>query len=387
MNLRKRKIKKLKAEPKKKIKKKINTKRLEDYYEDPKNPGAFSGLNSLFLSLREKNKNLDKEFLKEWLKDQEVYTLHKPKIKKFERNKIESPGIDNTFQADLIDLTKISPENNGYNFILTVIDVFSKYAWAIPLKDKTALSVLTAFKTIFEERSPLRLHTDEGKEFLNKNLKDYLKKMNIKHFVIYSEMKAAVVERFNRTLKEKMWRYFTYQKTKRYIDILPDLLSSYNNTYHRSIKMKPTEVDEKNEDQVWFNLYGEMPKQKKLKFNIGDKVRISKDKGLFDKGYTSNWKKELFVIKDIIYYNIPVYKLMDLMNEEINGVFYEEELQKVSNTKNIYDIDKILKTKTVKGEKQYFISWDGYPEKFNSWVPASSLNLDENKKNFPLDKK
>ena len=189
MNLRKRKIKKLKAEPKKKIKKKINTKRLEDYYEDPKNPGAFSGLNSLFLSLREKNKNLDKEFLKEWLKDQEVYTLHKPKIKKFERNKIESPGIDNTFQADLIDLTKISPENNGYNFILTVIDVFSKYAWAIPLKDKTALSVLTAFKTIFEERSPLRLHTDEGKEFLNKNLKDYLKKMNIKHFVIYSEMK------------------------------------------------------------------------------------------------------------------------------------------------------------------------------------------------------
>ncbi len=287
----------------------------------------------------------------------------------------------------MIDLTKISPENNGYNFILTVIDVFSKYAWAIPLKDKTALSVLTAFKTIFEERSPLRLHTDEGKEFLNKNLKDYLKKMNIKHFVIYSEMKAAVVERFNRTLKEKMWRYFTFQKTKRYIDILPDLLSSYNNTYHRSIKMKPTEVDEKNEDQVWFNLYGEMPKQKKLKFNIGDKVRISKDKGLFDKGYTSNWKKELFVIKDIIYYNIPVYKLMDLMNEEINGVFYEEELQKVSNTKNIYDIDKILKTKTVKGEKQYFISWDGYPEKFNSWVPASSLNLDENKKNFPLDKK
>jgi hypothetical protein len=167
MNLRKRKIKKLKVEPKKKIKKKINTKRLEDYYEDPKNPGAFSGLNSLFLSLREENKNFDKEFLKEWLKDQEVYTLHKPKIKKFERNKIESPGIDNTFQADLIDLTKISPENNRYNFILTVIDVFSKYAWAIPLKDKTALSVLTAFKTIFEKRSPLKLHTDEGKEFLN----------------------------------------------------------------------------------------------------------------------------------------------------------------------------------------------------------------------------
>ncbi len=126
------------------------------------------------------------------------------------------------------------------------------------------------------------------------------------------------------------------------------------------------------------------PKQKK--FNIGDKVRISKDKRLFDKVYTSNFKKELFVIKDIIYYNIPVYKLMDLMNEEINGVFYEE-LQKVSNTKNIYDIDKILKTKTVKGEKQYFISWDGYPEKFNSWVPASSLNLGENNKNFSLDKK
>ena len=181
-----------------------------------------------------------------------------------------------------------------------VIDVFSKYGWIVPLKDKKGESVTEAFKTIFKEgRRPQYLWVDKGKEFHNKNLKDLLEKNGIHMYSTENEEKSSVVERWNRTIKSKMWKQFTVQGNTMYLDMLPKLVKQYNNTKHSSIKMTPVEASKKsNEGTVYFNLYGDTETLKqKPKFKTGDKVRISKYKrNVFDKGYTPNWTEEVFTV-------------------------------------------------------------------------------------------
>jgi len=186
-----------------------------------------------------------------------------------------------------------------------------------------------------------------------------------------SDLKACVVERFNRTLKEKMWRYFTFSKTKRWIDVLPQLIKSYNNSYHRSIKRKPNQVRKKDEDELFLTLYHYNKSDGnnstiKLNFKVGDFVRLNKIKKTFEKGYTPNWTREIFKIDGIKATVPPSYKIKDLNNEEITGSFYEQELQKIENFNEIFEIDQIIKTKIVNKKKQYLVSWKGYPDSFNS---------------------
>ena len=177
-------------------------------------------------------------------------------------------------------MRSISKENDGFQYILTIIDVFSKKAWAIAIKNKKGSSILDAISPILTKYTPLFIHADQGNEFFNKELGSFLKKLNIKMYFTNSEVKASIVERFNRTLKEKMWRYFEYSDDYRYIDILDELIDSYNNTYHRSIKCTPNKVTTKNQDKIFSNLYGYNKKSDfepniiQTNFKIGDHVRI-----------------------------------------------------------------------------------------------------------------
>ena len=254
-----------------------------------------------------------------------------------------------------------------------IIDVFSNYGWIAPLKDKKGETVAVAFKSIFKEgRKPELLWTDKGSEFYYRHVKDLLDKHNITLYSTENEEKSSVVERWNRTMKEKMWKQFTAQGSTEWVSILPKLLIEYNNTKHRSIKMTPKEASEKkNEGFVYFNLYGDMKRSStKPKFTIGDKVRISKYKRkVFDKGYTPNWTEEVFVINKIQYTNPITYKLKDLNNEEIQGSFYEQELLKA--TQEIFRIEKVIRRDNKK--KQALVEWKGYSNDFNSWVPLSDL--------------
>ena len=219
------------------------------------------------------------------------------------RQRVIVNHIDKIWAADLVDMQKFSKWNRGYKYLMMVIDVFSKYGWIIPLKDKKGESVMNAFKTIFNEgRKPQYLWVDKGKEFYNKHLKELLDKYNIKIYSTENEEKSSVVDRWNRTIKNKMWKQFTIQGNTQYLDMLPKILKQYNNTKHSSIKMKPIEASKmSNQGTVYFNLYDDMETSKqKPKFKIGDKVRISKYKRkTFDKGYTSNWSEELFTIDKI----------------------------------------------------------------------------------------
>ena len=261
---------------------------------------------------------------------EEAEELHKPIRHKFKRRRVMVFNIDDIWSADLKDMQSISKQNKGFKYILTIIDIFSKYAYAIPLKSKSSSNIIEAFEKLFKSSKPKKLWTDQGLEFTGNNFKKFLSKNNIELYHVYNEGKAAVVERFNRTLGEMIQKHLTATNSSKYIDVLQKLLNDYNNKYHSSIKMTPFEAtDSKNTSLVYNNLYGNIkPNKCKPKFKVGDRVRIYSYKSIFDKGYKANWTREIFVITEVKNTNPITYKIKDLNDEEILGSFYTQELQK-----------------------------------------------------------
>lgn len=278
--------------------------------------------------------------------DIEIEELFKPARKNFETRHFIQYGIDDTWQADLYtfyrpkgkiedhsynlrtkhvpvdnDYKKLLRENNGYKYILVVIDTFSKYVWAIPLKTKTGVEVSQAFSNILKEgRIPKKLHVDKGKEFYNKDFKQVLEKNNIQMYSTGTENKASIVERFNRTLGNK-FKPIIY-KNLSWFDALPNIIKKYNNTYHRTIKMKPIEVQKKNENLLLTTVYSFPITQSQPKFEIDDRVRLSSLVDQFRNKLKTNWTKEIFVVSKVLKSNVNYYKVHD-----IDEGIYENELQ------------------------------------------------------------
>lgn len=351
---------------------------INEIYYDVAHPAGYSSVNKLTDAMKGK---MNKKQVQDWLRSQETYTLHKPVQRRFPRNKYVLSNFNVLWQADLSDMRTYNKYNDGYNYLLCVIDVFSKYAYVRPIKKKNSETIKNCFDTIFTEANavPTHIQSDKGTEFVSKDVRAYFKNKNINYYTTNNpDIKASIVERFQRTLKTKMWRYFTHKNTYRYLDILQDLLYSYNHSYHRSIKMCPSDVNSNNIMLVWNNLYdnqsqnnGSIPK-----FQVGDFVRITKYKHIFQKGYETNWSDEIFLITSIVNRSPKiVYTLKDLLNEPIEGTFYEKELQKVTYDPHhqIFKIDKILSTRYSGNRKEVLVKWKGYPNKFNSWILATSL--------------
>jgi len=350
----------------------MNKKQFERYYTDPKNPAAFSGYYNVVRELKNQNVEFEKEKIKEWIQSLDPYTLHRRVIKKFNGNKIISSGIDDLWHIDLIDMQQHAQLNNNNKYILTCIDVFSKFAWAVPIKSKSAAAVYAAFQIIFTSekkvkssqqkvekkfanyRLPNRIQCDRGTEFLNATIKNLFQRNSINLYQTFSDKKACVVERFNRTLKEKMWRYFTFKKYKtnqncKYIDVLPALMYSYNNSYHRTIRMKPCEVNLENESEVWMRMYGfkesclnSKNQIVKLKFHINDFVKIQRYKTTFEKGYTPTWTRETFRVCFVLLNNPPLYKI-EAFDGKVIGSYNANDLQKVILSEK--DVNKWLNKK------------------------------------------
>ena len=344
-------------------------KRLKRVYFDPKRVSSYGGVDALRRVTR-----VPRKIVKEWLSEQDAYTLHKPARRHFRRRRVVVGGPRQQWQADLVDLSNLKTDNDGMTFLLTVIDVFTKVAWCIPLKNKSATSLVTALKSTFTEGWPKTLQTDQGLEFLNRSVQVLLKKYGIHHFSTHNaETKASIVERFNRTLKTRMWRYFTKHQTWRFIDVLQDFVHSYNNTHHRINGMTPSQVNTKNQEEVWQRLYGHDGKGVP-KFRVSNRVRISKFKRLFEKGYIANWSEEMFTIHEVHPSDPPVYRLIDDLGEVLDGTFYEPELQKVSvPIDKVYRVESVLQRRKVGRRTEVLVKWYGYPSKFNSWVDAEAL--------------
>ena len=320
------------------------------------------------------SKKRKKEMSDDWL-SLLATELHKPVKRNFPKRRVLSNGIDEIWAADLVEIRIFSKWNKGIRYLLMVIDVFSKFSWIEPLKDKRGESVAHAFEKIFtsSRRHPRLLRTDRGSEFYNSSVKRLLSKHDILLYSTENEEKSSVVERWNQSIKRRLWKTFSVNNNTIYHDKLGKVVDEYNNSFHSSVKMTPVEARQnKNERKVFANLYGDLIYLKHVpaKFYVGEKVRISEYKRkLFDKGFTPNWTEEIFTVDEILNTNPVTYKLVDLQGEKVTGSFYEQELQKAKQ--ETFRIEKIKRRDYKK--KQALVKWKSYPYKFNSWVPLSEL--------------
>ena len=283
--------------------------------------------------------------------------LHKPIVRKFKKRKVHAAFKDYIWGADLACMQLISKYNKEVRFLLCVIDIFSKYAWVVPLKDKKGVSTVGAFQSTLKQsnRKPNKIWVDKGSEFYNTSFKKWLQGNDIIIYSTHNEGKSVVAERFIRALKNKIYKYMTSISKNVYIEKLNAIVNEYNDTYHTTNKMKPIDV----KDNTYINTDKEV-NDKDPKLKIGDYVRISKYKNIFARGYIPNWSEEVFV---------KFHGLInDLNSEEIIRTFYEKQLQKKNQEE--FTIEKVIKKK---GDKLY-VKWKGYDNSCNSWIDKKRLS-------------
>jgi hypothetical protein len=354
---------------------------LRKVYYDPAHESSFSSARKLYDAVCKEHTSVSLSQVKAWLSNQITYTLHKPKRRQFQRNPIVVSGIDKQWQADLVDMQHFAKNNDNYKYLLTVIDVFSKYAFAVPLKVKTGEVTAAALDKIFEKRRPDTLQTDKGREFENVAVREVLRNHSVAYFTTRNtEIKCAIVERFNKTLRGRMFRYFTANGSHRYVEILPTLVEAYNRSVHRSIGMAPVNVRQQHVAQIFRRLYKadnerallRKRSKKKPKLAVGDSVRIPYENRPFDHGYYPTWTDEVYTIENANKdHKKDQYRLVDYENERVEGRFYPEELQKVGDV--LFRVEKTLKTRTVAGVKQCFVKWVNFDSTHNSWVNEADI--------------
>lgn len=306
------------------------------------------------------------------VKQQIIDELHRPARINFRRRHVILKGIDDLFQIDLVEMIPYARENKGYRYILVVINAFSKFVWALPVKRKTGEEVASALESILQQSKfkPKHIQSDLGKEFYNKHVQQLLEKYGINHYSVYSSKKASIVERVNRTLKSKMWKQFSLQGSYKWLNLLPLIVKEYNNTIHRTTGMKPSQIDRNNEKALLASVYNNLnvANLKKQKFREGDFVRISKHREAFTKGYTPNWSNEIFKVVGVKLSDPIMYYLQDSNGQDIEGGFYELELQR-ARYPDIYLVEKVLRRKG----NMVYVKWLGFGKSHNSWIHKSNV--------------
>ena len=298
--------------------------------------------------------------------------LNKPVVNKFPRKKIIVNYIDEIHSCDLVDMVKYSRMNKGYKDIFINIDIFSKYVWSFPIKSKKISDIKPCFEKIFKDRKPKLIWSDRESSFFSKEMLNFFKDNNIKIYYTNSNLKAVVIERFNRSLRELMMKEFVKNNNTIWYNILPKLIKIYNNRFHNTVKDRPININKSNEKYIKNTIYKYNITNKIPKFKINDIVRISlKRRELFDKPSDNiKWSEELFKIHSINKSNVITYKIKDMNNEIIQGIFFEKELQ-LSKMKEdgLYIIEKSIK----KVGDRYLIKWRNYSDDFNSWVDKKDI--------------
>lgn len=296
-----------------------------------------------------------------------IRELFKKARRNYPRMKVVIKGLWETLNVDLVDMQKYAKQNNGYKYILTCMDGFSKYAFAVPVKDKSGPVVTAALKSVLDQiKHPVKkLFTDEGKEFYNSDFQKLMKDRNITHYHTYSGIKNPLIERFNRTLRQLMNPELMIAGNSRWTDILDSLIDKYNHTRHRTIKMTPAEAtDPSKEKEIWRKVYRKtkiVKKYDKPKFKVGDFVRVSTKKLFFEKGTTANYSLEIFRVAKVKLSNPRTYLLEDMDGKEIKGRFYEPEMQKTKYPHQ-YIVEKVIK----KTKNKYLVKYLGWEK--NYWI-------------------
>ena len=358
---------------------------LKEIYLNPSHPASFTNPQTLYRYIKKEGKfKISHSQIKRWIQKQESYSRNKSVKRNFQRGRVIVAGIDDQFDADLASLVYYADDNDGYKYLLVVIDIFSRYAWVQPLKDKTAPQIVNAFNTILSSgRIPKRLRTDAAKDFTSEKFQLFVEGKHIVHFVTHNEKQANYVERFIKTLKSRLSRYMIEKNTRRYIDVLQKIVTSYNHTWHSGIRSEPVNVTKQNEKQLWWQMYWpkepyiKKKKKQKIKFalNIDDRVRSTYTRSPFHRAYDSKWTGEIFkVSRRFIRQDQPIYTLVDWYDNPVKGTFYQNELQKIETTnEDMFKIEKVLKYKGRGNKKEALVRWLGWPKHFDSWIPVSEI--------------
>ena len=296
--------------------------------------------------------------------------INKPVTRKFPTRSVKSGGFLNILTSDLEEM---KPVIQGYKYILVVMDMYSRKAWAFPLKNKQTKTVVEKFRQLFDElpKTPNFLWSDRGTEFTGKPMQDFLKKHNVKQYSTYSVNKASVIERFNRTLKLMM-----ENDDQNWLDALPRLIHEYNNTVHSGINEKPNNVFERKAIPTGSPLIYSKRFKDKPKFKVGDHVRVSIVKAPFEK-QTNNWSKRIYTVSKVLDTNPITYKIDDIVEGTVQGSFYPQELQKTDM--NFFPIAEIKKTRTRNGQKEILAKFEGYEDLKPEWIQAEDIKDFEKK--------
>ena len=347
-------------------------------YRTADQPASFSGISKVGRQF-----NISPRESRRLLAGVPSYTIHREVKRPKYRNPFYVYKIREQVQVDLIDVSQMSKANQNITFLLTGIDMFSKYLVCIPMKSKNARDSRDAMEELviqFENSyaKPKSIMSDAGQEFVCRSVQTYLQSENIKHFVPGSDMKCPGVERVNKTIQRKIYQYLSDKKNQRYIDALSDLVSSYNNTEHSFIEMTPNDA-ERPENFLWvrdchMRKYRDiLSKTQKKKFKVGDVVRIAAWKTKFHRSYKPQQTMEIFEITKVnTSMPIPRYYLKSLETlDDIDGAFHANELTLVDS--HLHDVEKVLKKRTRNGRREVLVKWQGYNEIYNSWEPAEEI--------------
>ena len=316
-----------------------------------------------------------------FLNKNEIYTRFKQHRKSKKYSPIYVYKKRELFQADVVFFT--NPEmvkaNHGYKYIFTCIDCFTKMAWVYPLKENTCANILQSFKHILSVcgKQPDRLNSDRGSELICKKFKTFLAELKIFHYLSYSLRKCPIIERFNLTIQNLLYKIMANKRTLNWVNIIEQAMEIYLHRQHTTIKMSPIEAEQdKNEDEVRKNLLIFFKKNSghktKPKFVLNDTVRIWLKRVTFQRGYDENYGREFFTVKEVLT-NLPVprYVLKDSKGEDIRGAFFEDELVKFIPN-DVFEIEVIGERKRRK-KNEYLVHYLGYPKSMDEWITENQL--------------
>ena len=381
---------KLKEKKKFSLKRKADIKILENLYSSSKSNIAFTGVTPLYNEAKKIFSNIRILDIKIFLKSQDSYTLHKLTPKKFKSYRkviVSRPKV--IVSLDLIDMNRLSNYNDGYKYLILFIDVFSKKITVIPIKSKSKLDILKGLKQFFnidDNMSYFRIYSDFEGGLYSKSVQDFLNRNRI---ITYSnsskERKNSLAEISLKYLKRKIYMYLTHYSSNRYIDVLPDIVSGINNTTKSVFKNKfltPQILHDIRRISFLKEMFKKMFYINKVSkknidhlYKINQFVRIpttQRTQNVFFKSYEVVNTEEIFRIASVDDTTEPyLYKLKDLTGEDIKGSFYAEELIP-AKLKNIYAV-KILKEKFEKGKKKLYVTYLGWPSKYNEWIESKKI--------------
>lgn len=349
--------------------------KLASIYYDPSHPAAFSGVNKLYQFVKQDGYTYKQ--ISDWLKAQETYTVHRYVKRRFRTNKVIASRLKELYDVDLADFSSLNTYNDGVKYILVMIDILSRFVWVETLKSKKSADVTEAMQKMLKRSGiPKLMRVDKGGEFNNHKFDSLMSKYNIRKYTTSNQPKSNYCERIIKILKEHVYKYISYKQNYRYIDVLQKLVNGYNASIHSSIQMAPRDVNQNNQNEVfWISYWPKKSfKPRKFKFKIGETVRVSFLRRQFMRAWSETFSGEIFLISSRHKRNgIPIYKLTDFYGkEEIGGTFYEEEIQSVTPP-NKWRVEKILKTRKKRGKVEHLIRWQNFNKSFDSWEKASDI--------------